>query len=206
MILADLYEKSIRIESYISASDCRACGFHSRTEFLDRLRAGKVNPSQCKMVKMRFLSLLWAVKPGEILPEVEVLQFPSPVPTGLFPINRPEKDSPILVSGNSKLTVEVLTAVLSTTLSPFWYLVVNTDGHTVDMAMVYKVLTAERIVQILIREKADQIAPNSTLFLPGLAKSINADLAKQSDRNVKLGPVCAAELPLFFGEINWKLA
>ena len=206
MILADLYEKSIRIESYVSTRDCRACGFHSRTEFLDRLRAGKVNPSQCKMVKMRFLSLLWAVKPGEILPEVEVLQFPSPVPTGLFPINRPGKDSPILASGNSKLTVEVLTAVLSTTLSPFWYLVVNTDGHTVDMAMVYKVLTAERIVQRLIREKADQIAPNSTLFLPGLAEPIHADLTKKSDRTVEIGPVCAAELPLFFGELNWKLA
>jgi acetyl-CoA decarbonylase/synthase complex subunit gamma len=206
MILADLYEESIRIESYVSSNDCRACGFHSRTEFLDRLRSGKVNPSQCKMEKIRFLSLLWAVRPDEILPEVEVLQFPSPGPTGLFPINRPEKDSPILVSGNSKLTVEVLTAVLSTTLSPFWYLVVNTDGHTVDMAMVYKVLTAERIVQILLREKADQFAPQSTLFLPGFAESISTDLAEQSGRAVTVGPVCAAELPLFFGEIDWKVA
>jgi CO dehydrogenase/acetyl-CoA synthase gamma subunit (corrinoid Fe-S protein) len=186
MILADLYEESIRIESYVSSNDCRACGFHSRTEFLDRLRAGKVNPSQCKMEKIRFLSLLWAVRPDEILPEVEVLQFPSPGPTGLFPINRPEKDSPILVSGNSKLTVEVLTAV--------------------DMAMVYKVLTAERIVQILLREKADQFAPQSTLFLPGFAESISTDLAEQSGRAVTVGPVCAAELPLFFGEIDWKVA
>ncbi len=206
MIRADLYEKSIRIDSYVSSGDCRACGFHSRAEFIDSLRAGQLKPSQCKMARMRFLPLLWAARPNEILPEVEVLQLPNPGPTGLFPINQPEKKSPILVSGNSKLTVEVLTAVLSTTLSPFWYMVVDTDGHTVDMAMVYEALTAERVTKVLTREKADQIAPESTLFLPGFAAPIRDTLAEQSDRSVTVGPVCAAELPLFFGKMSWKVA
>ncbi len=206
MIRADLYEKSIHIESYVSSSDCSACGFHSRVEFLDSLRAGRLKPSQCKMARMRFLSLLWAARPNEILPEVEVLQLPNPGPTGLFKINQSKKDSPILVSGNSKLTVEVLTAVLSTTLSPLWYLVVDTDGHTVDMAMVYETLTAERVLQLLIREEADKIAPESTLFLPGFAAPIRDNLAEQSGRPVTVGPVCAAELPLFFGKKHWKVA
>ncbi len=206
MIRADLYEKSIHIDSYVSSGDCRACGFHSRAEFIDSLRAGRLKPSQCKMARMRFLPLLWAARPNEILPEVEVLQLPNPGPTGLFPINQPEKNSPILVSGNSKLTVEVLTAVLSTTLSPFWYMVMDTDGHTVDMAMVYEALTAERVTKVLTREKADQIAPESTLFLPGFAAPIRDTLAEQSGRSVTVGPVCAAELPLFFGKMNWKVA
>jgi len=206
MLRADLYEKKINVESYISSNDCRACGFQSREEFLEKLRSGELKPSHCKMARMRFFSLLWAVKPDEILPEIEVLQLPSPGPTGLFPINQPGKDSPILVSGNSKITGEVLTAVLSTTLSPFWYLVVNTDGHTVDMAIVYKVLTAERVMQEISRENADKIAPESTLFLPGYASVIQDDLIKQSGRHVQVGPVCAAELPLFFGNENWKVA
>ena len=206
MLRADLYEKKINVESYISSNDCRACGFHSREEFLDKLRSGSLKPSHCKMARMRFLSLLWAVKPDEILPEVEVLQLPASGPTGLFPINQPGKDSPILVSGNSKITGEVLTAVLSTTLSPFWYLVVNTDGHTVDMAIVYKVMTAERIMQEISRENVDQIAPESTLYLPGFAVVIKDNLSEQSGRHVKVGPVCAAELPLFFGDENWKVA
>lgn len=206
MLRADLYETSIKIDSYVSATDCRACGFHSRAEFLDNLRAGRLNPSQCKFAKMRFLQLLWAAKPNEILPEVEVLQLPNPGPTGLFPINQPEKDSPILVSGNSRLTSEVLTAVLATTVSPFWYLVVDTDGHTVDMAMVYETLTTERVVQMLNQEKVDQIAPEASLFLPGLAAPIRDDLAEKSGRSATVGPVCAAELPLFFGEMHWKVA
>ncbi|MFC1813399.1 hypothetical protein ACFL03_12000 [Thermodesulfobacteriota bacterium] len=206
MLRADLYEKSIQIESYVSKTDCRACGFHSRAEFLDSLRSGRLKPTQCKMSKTRFLPLLWAARPDEILPEVESLQLPYPGPTGLFPINQPEKDSPILVSGNSKLTIEVLTAVFSTTLSPFWYLVVDTDGHTVDMALVYEVLTAERVVHSLDRENVKDIAPASTLFLPGLATSLRDPLIEQSNRSVKVGPVCAAELPLFFGDETWKLA
>jgi len=206
MLRADLYEKSIQIDTYVSSSDCRACGFYSREEFLNKLRSGQLKPSHCKMAKNRFLSLLWAAKPDEILPEVEVLQLPNPGPAGLFPINQPEKNSPILVSGNSKLTGDVLTAVLSTTLSPFWYMVVDTDGHTVDMAMVYEALTAERVMQILAREKADQIAPESTLFLPGFAATIRDNLAEQSGRTVTVGPLCAAELPLFFGKTDWKVA
>ncbi len=206
MLRADLYEKSISLDNYISSNDCRACGFHSRAEFLTSLRAGRLKPAQCKMARKRFLHLLWAAKPDEILPEVEVLQLPDPGPTGLFRINRPEKDSPVLVSGNSKLTVEVLSAVLSTTLSPFWYLVVNTDGHTVDMAMVYQAFTAERVMQSLIREKADQLAPEATLFLPGFAAPIGDALAEHSGRTVTIGPVCAAELPVFFGKAHWKVA
>jgi hypothetical protein len=206
MLRADLYEKSIPIDTYISSSDFKACGFDSREEFLSKLRSGQLKPSHCKIAKKRFLSLLWAAKPDEVLPEIEVLQLPNPGPTGLFPINRPEKDSPILVSGNSKLTGEVLTAVLSTTVSPFWYLVADTDGHTVDMAIVYEVLTAERVMQMLSREKADQIAPESTLFLPGFAAIIRDNLAEQSGRSVEVGPICAAELPVFFGNKHWKLA
>jgi CO dehydrogenase/acetyl-CoA synthase gamma subunit (corrinoid Fe-S protein) len=206
MLRADLYEKKIDIESYISPSDCKACGFFSREEFLEKLRSGQLKPLHCKMAKMRFLSLLWAVKPNEILPEVEVLQLPAPGPTGLFPINHPQKDSPILVSGNSTITGEVLTAVLSTTLSPFWYLAVDTDGHTVDMAIVYKVMTAERVMREISQDQIDQIAPESTLFLPGIAAGIRDDLAELSSRSVKVGPVCAAELPLFFGEEYWKVA
>lgn len=206
MLLADLYEEKIEIESYVSPNDCRACGFFSREEFLEKLRSGRLKPSHCKMARMRFLSLLWAVRPNEILPEVEVIQLPAPGPTGLFPINHPGKDSPILVTGNSKITGEVLTAVLSTTLSPFWYLGVDTDGHTVDMAIVYKVMTAERVMKEISREGIDQTAPESILFLPGFAAAIRDKLADLSGRSVKVGPVCAAELPLFFGEEYWKVA
>jgi CO dehydrogenase/acetyl-CoA synthase gamma subunit (corrinoid Fe-S protein) len=120
-------------------------------------------------------------------------------------MNDPGPDAPVLVSGNSELTIAVLSAVLATTVSPFWYLVVDADGHTVDMALVYKVMNAERIVNALEQEGLDQKAPESTIYLPGLAAPLCERVAGLTGRPVVPGPVCAAELPLFFGEEAWKV-
>jgi hypothetical protein len=206
MLRADLYEKDVSLSTYISGEDCRACGFHDRDEFLEKLRAGEIRPAQCKMAKARVLSLLWAARPQEILPEVEVLQLPNPGPPGLFPVNDPGRDSPVLVSGNSQLTSDVLTTILSTTLSPFWYLVADTDGHTVDMALVYEVFTADRILKAFAREEILQKAPDAPVYLPGLAAPLCDEVGRESGLSVSPGPVCAAEIPLFFGEDRWTIA
>jgi len=206
MIRADLYEKNISLESYISGVDCCACGFQNREEFLEKLRSGVLTPTQCRMGKQRFLSLRWAARPLELLPKIEVLQLPSPGATGLFPVNAPDHKAPVLVSGNSNLTIEVLTSVLSTTVSPFWYLVVDTDGHTVDMALVYNVLTEDRVLEGLTREDVAPKIHKSFIYLPGLAASLCKGLSEELDRTVQPGPVCAAELPLFFGEKGWRIS
>lgn len=206
MIPADLYEKSIQIEEYVTQDDIEACECQSRAIFLDALCKGNLDPSTCSMGRARFMHLFWAAKPDEILPRTEVFQLPNPGPSGLFPVNEPDEKSPILVSGNSESTIGVLSTVLSTTLSPFWYLVVDTDGHTVDMAMIYEVLTADRVAYALHAKDADRIASRSFIIIPGLAAEIADELTAQSRWSVTAGPVCAAELPLFFGEKYWTVA
>jgi CO dehydrogenase/acetyl-CoA synthase gamma subunit (corrinoid Fe-S protein) len=42
-------------------------------------------------------------------------------------------------------------------------------------------------------------AQDSTLVLPGFAAGIRNELAAATGSPVEMGPVCAAELPLFFG-------
>jgi hypothetical protein len=205
MLRADLYENKVSLDDYLSPRDCRACGFQDRDEFLEKLRSGKLRPQSCQLSKARFLALLWAARPEDILPPTEVLQLPSPGPSGLYPMNDPGLDSPVLVSGNSELTIAVLSAVLATTVSPFWYLVVDADGHTVDMALVYKVMNPERVVSAFEREGMNQRAPASTIYLPGLAAPLCEEIAQRTGRSVVPGPVCAAELPLFFGEEVWQV-
>jgi len=205
MLHADLYEKEISLDAYLSPRDCRACGFQNRDEFLEKLRSGQLRPRSCQLSKARFLGLSWAARPEDILPPTEVLQLPSPGPFGLYPMNDPGPDSSVLVSANSELTIAVLSAVLATTVSPFWYLVIDADGHTVDMALVYKVMSAERIVKAFEREGMKQKAPESTIYLPGLAAPLCEEVAGRTGRPVVAGPVCAAELPLFFGEEDWKV-
>ena len=38
MLRADLYEKEVSLDTYLSSKACRACGFQDRDEFLRKLR------------------------------------------------------------------------------------------------------------------------------------------------------------------------
>ena len=67
MLIADLYEKEVSLNAYLSPRDCRACGFQDRDEFLERLRSGQLRPQSCHLSKGRFLALLWAARPEDLL-------------------------------------------------------------------------------------------------------------------------------------------
>lgn len=204
MLRAHLYADRIPLEAYVQGEDCRACGFSSREEFLTRLREGSLRPERCpKLDPQRLLALLWAARPDDHLPPVEVLQMPSPGPVGSVALNDPGPDSPILVSGNSTLTIEVLSTVLATTSSPFWYLTVDTGGHTVDMALLYQTFTAEKIHKALDENRLLKPTFRSEVILPGLAEKLAEELRRRIGPIVRVGPVCAAELPLFFGPDRW---
>ena len=140
--------------------------------------------------------------PPVLLPVIPSLDVPRPIETGLFDLNGPTAVSPVLVTGNSSLTHEVLLAVLSTTTAPMWMVSVDSGGHTVDMSLVYETLTAEAIAKALEAGdlRADHLA--GRIILPGLAESLAAPVSEILDRPVEVGPICAAELPLFFGS-DW---
>ena len=92
-------------------------------------------------------ALSLAVRALEVLPVVQSLELPRPVPPDLFEINEPGPDAPLLVTGNSEFTLAVVTGLLALTVSPFYLLVVDTRGDTVDMSMVYRSFTPQRLDQ-----------------------------------------------------------
>jgi acetyl-CoA decarbonylase/synthase complex subunit gamma len=138
----------------------------------------------------------------DVLPTIPSLGVPRPTDAGLLDLNGPTAASPVLVTGNSRLTHEVLLAVLSTTSMPAWLLAVDTAGHTVDMALVYETLTPEAIAGAF--EACGEPASRFTgrIILPGLAEGLATAVSEQLDRPVEIGPICAAELPLYFGR-DW---
>ena len=169
---ADLYTDRIDFSRY--EGECTRCGPQSCRELVERISAS--------------------------LPVVPSLQHPRPVDPGLVELGEPGPGDPVLVTGNSALTQEVLLAVLSTTTSPFFVLFSDTRGDTFDMALVLGSFTVDRLVASLEREDVAQRAGGSSLVLPGLAASMRDDVAAATGLAVEVGPVCAAELPLFFGD------
>jgi len=202
-LYADLYLDRVDLARYAASETCRICHVDSLDQLVDRLRSGQICPGQCPhWPPERVAAFHYAIHANEHLPTIPSLDVPRPTDAGLFDLNGPTPDSPVLVTGNSRLTHEVLLAVLSTTTAPMWMLSVDTAGHTVDMAMVYKTLSCEAIASALRADDRPADAFTGRIILPGLAAPLAEPLSDLLGRTAKVGPVCAAELPLYFG-MTW---
>ena len=215
---ADLYLDRIDLTRYAGTETCQVCRVDSMEELLDRLRRGEFCGGQCPhWPRERVEAFRTAIDAGASLPSIPSLGVPRPTDAGLFELNAPTAASPVLVTGNSRLTHEVLMAVLSTTTAPMWLLSVDTEGHTVDMSLVYDTLTPEGIANSLGANslganslRANALGANAPsvqnlagrIILPGLAESLAAPVCRTLGRPVEVGPICAAELPLYFAS-DW---
>jgi CO dehydrogenase/acetyl-CoA synthase gamma subunit (corrinoid Fe-S protein) len=199
---ADLYIDKIDFQRYLNQNDCVQCGFSSCNSFIEAIKRGEKFPRECSFIGRNKAYAFEAVrKIEESWPEVPLLTHPRPAFTGLIELNQPDKRSLMLVSGNNEYTEQVLLTVLGTTVCPFYVLFVDTDGNTVDMAMIYKTLTAERIRNALKINDPGEKVTTREILLPGLASSIKSETETLTGWKVSLGPVCAAELPLFLADI-----
>jgi acetyl-CoA decarbonylase/synthase complex subunit gamma len=119
---------------------------------------------------------------------------------GLFPINEPDESSLVIVSGNNRLTFEVLATIWAQGVTPAYFLLVDCLGNTVDMAMVYGEFTAMRLAQMLGTSGLESKVKHRRMIVPGWTAPLANEFAAATNWEVEVGPVCAVELPLFLGE------
>jgi CO dehydrogenase/acetyl-CoA synthase gamma subunit (corrinoid Fe-S protein) len=199
---ANLYLDSINFLRYFNKINCIECGFASCEEFIDAITKGVKKPQDCSSIsKNKAYALKTIQKIKDLWPDVPLLTHPRPSLIGLIELNKPNPDSLVLISGNNEYTEQVVMTVLGTTVCPFFVIFVDTDGNTVDMAMIYRTLTAERVNRSLKETGIEQKVKRRELIIPGLASSIKEDIEKLTGWSVRVGPLCAAELPLFLSEI-----
>lgn len=202
MLLADRYLDRIDFLKYLPRTDCTACGAQTCDEFVDGLKRGVKKPHDCPDIPKRlYYPLDIALDADNILPKFPCVTDPRPGPTGVVEINGPDRGSPILVSGNHVHTQDVLTSVLSTTRSSFFLVFTDTKGNTVDMAVIFKTMTAGQIRKELETSSVFDRTPPQNIILPGLAMTVSDELMQSTGWEVIVGPICAAELPLFLADI-----
>ena len=199
---ADLYLDKIDFRRYLSQTDCLQCGYPSCEAFIEAIKAGDAKPLDCSFLSANKAYAFEATERIRTLwPDVPLLTHPRPGFTGLIELNNPGPDSLALISGNNEYTEEVLMTVLGTTVCPFFVIFVDTDGNTVDMSMIYRTLTAERILKAIEGTGIEASVTGRELIIPGLASSLRHNIERLIGWNVWVGPECAAELPLFLSEI-----
>lgn len=204
MIAADLYLNRIQWLPYLSDAECQAAGAGNCEDFLVRLHNGTLAVADCDgLAPRKRYALNLAFTAADWVPPLEALMMPQPVTPGLVEINDPGPEAPILVSANSDITQTLLTAVLATTSSPFFLLLIDCLGHTVDMAVVYDTFTPAKLEAGLSASGLSHRAGHRRLVIPGLCAALAPQLADATGWEISVGPVCALELPLFFGE-RWQ--
>ncbi|MFH1623619.1 MAG: (Fe-S)-binding protein [Pseudomonadota bacterium] len=203
MLKANLYFDRIDFYQYLPQTDCRECGFDSCKELLERLQMGGFKPEVCPHISENMAyAFNTALNACRIIPEIELKQLPVPTEPGLTEFNTPDENSPLLVSGNSELTQLALSAILATTVKPFHVLFIDTNGDTLDMAMIYKTFTPERIKGMIQDTRLREKLGHREMVTPGFTEPLTGEIAKLTGWQVSVGPVCCGELPLYFGE-DW---
>ena len=205
MLYADLYVDKIDLAPYLTPEDCRGAGVTDGVQLAARLKEGLIRLQDCpNLTPGKRYALSLALRAAEILPPIQSLEFPRPVPPDLFEINDPGPEAPVLVTGNSEFTLSVLTGLLALTVSPFFLLQADTRGDTADMAMIYRSFTPQRLDQALEAHKLADRLSHRQLIIPGVLAPLKEELAGYlTGWTIRPGPICAAELPLFLGD-NWQ--
>ena len=199
---ADLYFDRIDFQKYIDPTGCIQCGYSSCWEFIDAVRNGISKIQECFFIGRNKAYAFEAIQRiQESWPEVPLLLYPRPGFIGLVELNEPDAGSLVLISGNNEYTEQVLMTVLGTTICPFFVVFSDTCGNTVDMSMIYQTLTASKVYDALKEAGMEEKASAKEMIIPGLASSLKWDIEKLTGWQVRVGPVCAAELPLFLSEI-----
>ena len=198
MLEADLYLNKLDI--------CRYCPEDVRSlckAFTDRWADGKGSKEAYAFLKSRQgRSFKLVLEAKKYLPSIPLLNVPQPIEAGLFPINEPDEESLVIVSGNNRLTFEVLGTVWAQGITPAYFLLVDCLGNTVDMAMVYGHFTPIRLKQMLSTSGLENKVNHHRMIVPGLTAPLADEFAVITGWEIELGPVCAVELPLFLGD-SW---
>jgi acetyl-CoA decarbonylase/synthase complex subunit gamma len=117
-------------------------------------------------------------------------------------MNEPDENSLVLATANNSLTFEVLTTVWAQGVTPAYLLLVDCLGNTVDMAMVFGEFKPERLKQALTRSGLEVRLSHRRIIVPGLTAPLAEQFREATEWDIEVGPICAAELPLFLGD-SW---
>lgn len=119
------------------------------------------------------------------------------VAPGLYRLGRPDRQSPVFVSANYKMSFDILRSSLSG--RDGWILVLDTKGINVWCAAGKGTFGTMELMGRIVAEKLEDVVSHRTVICPQLgAPGIRQHVVKgMTGFNVVYGPVRAVDLPAF---------
>ena len=116
---------------------------------------------------------------------------------GLYALGQPDKDSPVLVTANYKMSFDSLREAIPG--RDAWILVLDTKGINVWCAAGKGTFGTQELVRRISASRLKDIVEHHKLILPQLgAPGVAAHMVKKlSGFKVHYGPICAKDLPAY---------
>lgn len=141
--------------------------------------------------------LSWLDLAGSVRARIGVWRNRFKVAPGLYCVGTPDKDSPVLVSANYKLSFDCLRKELEGIDA--WLLVLDTRGINVWCAAGKKTFSTEEVVSRVHNSGLDKLVDHRELIVPQLgAPGVSAHKVKEGcGFSVRWGPIKARDLKAF---------
>lgn len=125
-------------------------------------------------------------------------QRPMATAQGIYPINNPTEDSPVLITTNFSLTYFIVSGEIGGSRVPAWLLVMDTEGLSVLTAWAAGKFTADTIGPYIKKSGIMDKIKHRSLVIPGYSASISGELEEElSGWKITIGPREAAHIPAF---------
>lgn len=130
-------------------------------------------------------------------------QKPIQVQPGLYEINDPKPEDPILVTTNFSITYFSVANEIEGSGQPAWLLVSDAEGMSVLTAWAAGNFDAEQIAKDIKRfEVAEKVSSNK-IVIPGHVAVISGELEEElPEWDVKVGPREAVDIPAYLKQAN----
>jgi len=125
-------------------------------------------------------------------------QRPMATKEGIYEINNPDENSPVLVTSNFALTYFIVSGEIEASRMPAWLLVQDTEGLSVLTAWAADKFVAQTIAPFVKKSGITDRIKHNNLVIPGYAVQISGELEEElSGWKIITGPREAAHIPAF---------
>ena len=129
-------------------------------------------------------------------------QRPMATKQGIYEINNPDENSPVLVTTNFSLTYFIVSGEIEAGRIPGWLLVQDAEGLSVLTAWAADKFVAQTIAPFVKKCGIADKVKHKKLVIPGYVAQISGELEEElSDWEITIGPREASHIPAFLKQM-----
>ena len=130
-------------------------------------------------------------------------QRPMATTPGIYEINNPDKNAPVLITSNFSLTYFIVSGELETSRVPAWLLVMDTEGLSVLTGWAAGKFVADAIAPFIKKIGIEDKIGQKRLIIPGAVASISGELEEELPGwSITIGPREAAYIAPFLKQLK----